>query len=510
MLKHSIALGALLAAAGSASAAYSLSPWQGHAVGSWADAVAIGDVDGDGRDDVVITTTWSPDEENNHKVFVFFQQSDGSLSAPRRFAYPGADETGLAVADLDGDGREEIIVGHFAGISVLRWSRRSAQATMHTQSYPGEVWAVDVAVVDVDRDGHPDVFAQGWSEGAVVYFGDGQGSFARRVQIPTPADGWNDLEAGDLNADGHDDVVVISGQGVTNAYVYYNDGSDDLSPAIELDPNPEDSTFLGTVAIGDLDGDGRNDLVTARDVSSLSLFRQLPTGSLAAAEPIAAGFSPGPMLATDMDGDGRDDLVAMQGDGVGVYLQSAAGLGASTTYPVPSDRQRNSQSLATGDLNGDGCQDVAIAGSSANLLAVLLGEGCTARADLAINLGLTTSVVAVRLDNFGTAAAVSPVTTVELAVNSGSLGLGEPPAGCTIQSQSSRQARLSCTGASLAGDSSRTVLLPISMSATWRNVLSVSASVATSSSELRADNNAAHRSLRSAAPSSRRQAAHSR
>lgn len=70
MLKRMI-LCAALAAAGQVNAAYSLMPWQNHVTGSSANAVAIGDVNGDCRNDVVLTTTFYFDDQNDQKTFVF-------------------------------------------------------------------------------------------------------------------------------------------------------------------------------------------------------------------------------------------------------------------------------------------------------------------------------------------------------------------------------------------------------------------------------------------------------
>ena len=77
---------------------YSLSPYQAFTTGSWADAAAIGDVNGDGRNDVVVTTTFDFDEANDYKVVVFFQKADGTLDAPRKYTYHAtAQRNGLAL-----------------------------------------------------------------------------------------------------------------------------------------------------------------------------------------------------------------------------------------------------------------------------------------------------------------------------------------------------------------------------------------------------------------------------
>lgn len=503
-LARIIVLFALAVVTPTAFAAYSLAPYQIFEAGSQADAVAIGDINGDGRNDVVLTTTWDghADDANQFKVFVYFQKLDGTLDAPRIYNYLGsANETGLALADFDGDRRMEILVGHNDGITILDWGPVRGKMAMRSRLVRSN-WmlaARDVVVVDVDRDGALDAVTQSWSSGANIYFGDGQGGIRRQARVATPATGWNALEAGDFNGDGYEDFVVRSN---LLAYVYYNDGSDDLSAPLAINPNPDAIGTSGALEAGDFNADGRDDLIVTRDRYNLALFSQNTSGELQTPVVVPTLQYAQAVVGHDLDLDGRDDLIVeLDGhahDSVGIYMQEAEGLGPEVFVPSwLGVGEVSTQGLAAGDINGDACPDIAIAGDTTGLI-VHLGSGCNAVADLVPSLGLTPTVVALRLDNFGAAAAAAPEATVTLSVLNGALSIGTPPAGCAVTSQASRTAQLLCTEEMLAAGASRTLLLPLTVTGgDRRNALRASVSANTTTVELRLDNNTASRVLHS-------------
>jgi len=480
---------------------YSLSPYQAFTTGSWADAAAIGDINGDGRNDVVLTTTAYSDPDNDNKVFVFFQKADGTLDAPRKYPYQaGANRNGLALADLDHDGRLEIIVGHGLGITILDWApigggKMDMRSRLHLSQHTGP--ADDVVVVDVDRDGALDVIAQSWSDGATVYFGDRRGGITRQGKIPTPVQGYNDLDSGDFNGDGYEDVVVMSGQGTTHAYVYYNDGSDDLSTPLEINPNPDSYVIIGALGAGDFNADGRDDLVVMRDDTHVSLYSQDAGGGLQPPAILASDWSPNAITGHDLDLDGRDDMIVQHGGGaLGIYLQGAMGLATEVVTAGAYATWFNTQGLAAGDINGDTCPDIVTANYNFGLV-VHLGNGCNAIPDLAANLGLTPTTVALRLDNFGAGDAAAPEATVSLSVLMGTLAIGTLPGGCSVESPTARTAQITCSGPALAAATSRTLLLPITITGgDSRNVLTAAASVTTTSVETRLGNNVSSKLLR--------------
>ena len=131
---------------------------------------------------------------------------------------------------------------------------------------------------------------------------------------------------------------------------------------------PEDS-----VAIGDLDGDGRLDLISTNTFTAdLSLLRG--TGSGFAAQrliPLAPASFPQSVTTGDVDQDGDLDLVVAikELDSAGVLLNDGAGNFAAALLLAVGD---NPESIVVGDVNGDGRVDILSANAGSNDLVVIL------------------------------------------------------------------------------------------------------------------------------------------
>ena len=128
-----------------------------------------------------------------------------------------------------------------------------------------------------------------------------------------------------------------------------------------------------SVAIGDLNGDGRPDLATANQFSdNVSVLLGTGTGSFGAKTDFAAGNGPFSVAIGDLNGDGRPDLATanFNSDNVSVLLGTGTGsFGAKTDFPAGA----NPLSVAIGDLNNDGRPDLATANALSDNVSVLLG-----------------------------------------------------------------------------------------------------------------------------------------
>ena len=345
-------------------------PYQSYPLAYQARAVAIGDVTGDGRPDLVATEEWAP------VVDVFAQTAAGTLAPPVPYPaplpYASTFSGSVAIADLNGDGRRDVVVTSTNAVTVLLQQADGhlgaplSFATIHS-SFSN---AFKLVTGDFNHDGRADVASIDWgtqSDEVDVFLQPSGGVLSPPVSYIAVHDGYDDMEAGDINADGRDDIVVMSGQSFSpNLAVLSQTAQGTFGSPAYYSISPFD--LCQGVGVGDVNGDGRQDVVASHGgngpSAQLAIFLQGAGGALQPSFNLPSLDIPGPVAVADLNGDGRDDVVTLH-DGwlaMGVYLQGSGGsLGTETLYTIPYASWYNSHGLALGDLNGDGKADVAIA-----------------------------------------------------------------------------------------------------------------------------------------------------
>jgi hypothetical protein len=303
--------------------------------------------------------------------------------------YPLWVPTDVAVVDVDGDGRADVLTLAQVATSM---SQREGRLIVHLQTSPGSFAAVQTAVVgeypwrfavgDIDGDGAVDVAVVDvdGSRGVWVLLQDtgnrGHLLAAREVASGVGAD---DVSLGDLNGDGAPDLAVAD-RSVNSGrlWLLYQDAArrGSFLPAVAM-PVPGIAT-TGVVA-GDVDGDGRADLAmtvalapdkyTPNSVIGISL--QQPDGTIGPVETIAPqhGLNVARMTIADYDGDGRNDVFAYFTPSSSQYqaklmvlLQGPVPGQFSEPVDTPMQDIKGINDAVIADLDGDRRPDAAVAG----------------------------------------------------------------------------------------------------------------------------------------------------
>jgi hypothetical protein len=344
-------------------------PYTAMPTGSWPEATAIGDVNGDGLKDVVMTTSYYFDAENDYKLFVFLQAANGQLQTPIKYAtqgtYPSPPQS-VDIGDVNGDGKNDVVVGNSRlNIQVFL---QDANGNLASSSVHPTQNSTVVKIGDLNGDGRSDVagIGHGTSNASVLYQNP-DGALAPPVSFNAPHGGFDDLDIGDINADNRNDLIVMSGQGYAynNLAILAQNLSGSFEPAVFYDLGFDVNT--SGLGLGDVNGDQLNDVIVSyggnKPASKIGIFHQ-QSGVLMPAVSLPSYDIPEPVEVKDVTGDGLSDVVVLHGgwNSLGVYVQTADGsLSPEQLFPIPYASGYNVQGLALGDINDDGLPDAAIA-----------------------------------------------------------------------------------------------------------------------------------------------------
>lgn len=359
---------------------------RGESVGSWPELVVIADVTGDGRDDVVLATSeWREDgvpHPLSDMFLVYAQQADGTLAAPAVTPHGGDLYAGgllMQAADLNRDGKADIVLSHVEGVSIAIATGSGFDITQVPIHLPRDFLPFyhGLAVGDLDGDRKPDIVRQMADAGTTILLGDGTGGVrGQRTLLEVQPGLYQKVRIEDATGDGLADMVTSSDLGV-HVHAGRSDGT--------LDPprgHPVHRDGYGGMAIADVTRDGRSDIVVTTPsnlpAAGIHVFEQQSDGTLASPPWDVATYEiPETLLATDVDHNGYEDLLVLHGGWMkmGFYLQDRTGLSAERLEDIPYASRYSPHGLAIGDVNGDGCTDVAIADYNHGV-RILHGRNC--------------------------------------------------------------------------------------------------------------------------------------
>jgi len=351
------------------------------------DSVAIGDLNGDGVPDLAVVNRCGGDPHCTlGSVSVLLGNGDGTFRAAVTYNSGGYYADSVAIADVNGDGKPDLVVANLCPnkgcgqgstglVSVLLGNGDGTFQPPVGYSSGGQ-YASAVAVGDLNGDGTPDIavanFDQcnGCSTGGVsVLLGNGDGTFQAPVSYSSGGYDGVSVAIGDVNGDGHPDLVV--GNDITSSVgVLLGNGDGTFQAAVTYSLGG--NYVPNSIAVGDLRGDGILDLVTTNNVApGISVLLGNGDGTFQAPVSYNPGvYRPSSVAITDVNGDGHPDLVVAGGADASVLLGN--GDGTFQTHQIYRSGGSAADSVAVGDLNGDGRPDLVVANLGTNSVGVLL------------------------------------------------------------------------------------------------------------------------------------------
>jgi len=348
-------------------------------VGNAPGSVEVADFNHDNFPDLAITS------ETDSSVTILSGNGKGGFTqADNSPFFAGSIPNDICIVDFNKDGNVDLAFANHERkyLTVLLGNGRAnfTQAAHSPFATAGIPHVHGIAAGDFNNDGWPDLVTDSWGNDQVeVLFGDNTSFFGKqRKFFKVGKRPYQRLRAADLNNDGVPDIVTTNTEG-NNLTVLLADGKGGFNEAAGSPFACGDNPF--GVAIGDIDADGKPDLAVINSPSSmaegkgkngLTVLLNDGTGkfTMLKGSPFQAGQNPNRIAIGDVNGDGINDIVTSDYEGNRIYLFKTGKNGYGLNGKMITTGQ-HPKGVAIADLNGDGKADIVVCNNGGSSITII-------------------------------------------------------------------------------------------------------------------------------------------